>query len=58
MTLQYVCMCWSFRNLLRIVANQTQMDWIKDVSESDFWEKAIDDQSFSQTNGNFTGALR
>ena len=51
-------MCRPLRNLLRFVANQTQMDWIKDVSESDFWEKAIDDQSFSQTNGNFTGALR
>ena len=40
--------------MLKTIANQTQTDWIRDVSELDFWEIVIDDQSFSKNDGNIT----
>ena len=41
-----------------MIANQTQMNWIREVSESDLWEILMDDESFSQNSGNFTNSFR
>ena len=44
--------------MLREIANQTQMDLIRNISESEFWKIIMDDQSFSQIDGNITGLIR
>ena len=45
------------RELLIEFANQTQMDWIKDVHQSNFWRIIMANQSFIQKS-NFSSTLR
>ena len=46
------------RELFKKIADQTDLIWIRTVSESDFWEIMMDDQTLSQNDGNLTIIFR
>ena len=46
------------RVLLKKIANLTDLIWIRTVSESDFWEIMMDNQTLSQNDGNLTIIFR